>query len=49
MYCGVTRNYVFVQRGFKAVKLWQITLGVCLRIDIYVSFRLVMSKREVTV
>ena len=28
-----SRNYVFVQRGIRAVKLWQITVGVCLHID----------------
>ena len=38
MYCTVTGNYVFVQRGIRAVKLWQITAGVCLRIDTCVLY-----------
>ena len=30
----MTRNYVFVQRDIAAVKSWQITVSVCLHIDI---------------
>ena len=34
MFCRVTRNYyVVVQRGILTVNVWQITVGVCLRID----------------
>ena len=29
----MSRNYVFVQRGIRAVKLRQMTVGVCLCID----------------
>ena len=35
---GVTRNDVFVQRGIRAVKLRQITVGVCQRIDTCVVY-----------
>ena len=33
MFDGVSRNYVFVQHGSRAVLLQQMTVGVCLRID----------------
>ena len=33
MQCGVSINYVFVQRGIRAVKLSQKTVGVFLCID----------------
>ena len=34
MYCGVSRNGVFVQRGTRAVKLCQLSVGAYLRINI---------------
>ena len=48
MLCGVSRNYVFVQRSIRAVQLWQMTIGVFLRIDTGVSW-LVTSTRQGTV
>ena len=33
MWCGVIRNDVFVQRGIKAVKLRQLSVGAFVRIN----------------
>ena len=33
MQCGVVRNCVFVQRGIRAVKLRQLSVGAFLRIN----------------
>ena len=34
----MTRNDVFVQRGIRAVKLWQMAVSVCLHIDTCVIY-----------